>query len=98
MDESKFSPCSGEACCVKSPLPNVKIMPFAITTGSPWSMSRETQTGTSSGLEPGPTTLNAATPPFTGAGVFVEGNLNWECTGPQNGAITQRVPFESCQL
>ena len=61
-------------------------------------MSRETHAGASVGLAASPSTLNAATPPSLAIGVFMIGALYCECTGPQNGASTQRVPFDSSHV
>src|SRR5688572_31330950 len=57
-------------------------------------MSRDTQAGANSSLPPRSTSLKAATPPsFTGP--YEIGNFACECTGPQNGASTHRVPLGS---
>src|SRR5258708_21290942 len=60
-------------------------------------MSREIHAGTSVGLPPLSSSLNAAmAPSFTTP--FSMGDLNLGCFGPQNGVSTQRVPFASSQL
>ena len=66
-------------------------------TGSPRIMSRDTQTGVNASLPPASVTLNAATPPPVTAPCEIS-NLNFECTGPQNGASTQRVPAGSSHV
>src|SRR4249920_4059751 len=98
MDESNCRPMSGQDCFVSSPLPYAKTIPLTMITGSPRRMSRETQAGERVGWVASPSTLNAATPPSLAGGVFMVGALYCEWTGPQNGASTQRVPFDSSQV
>src|SRR5919198_6666671 len=72
-------------------------MPLAITGGSAWFMSRETQAGVSCHLPPFSSTLKAAMAPYFTL-PYSTGALKAECFGPQKGVSTQRVPLASAQL
>src|SRR5262249_1340231 len=72
-------------------------MPLAITTGSPRFISADTHVGEGSYLPLPSRSLNPPTPPAI-TGPCVTSNLNFECTGPQNGARIHRVPTESSHV
>src|SRR5439155_1306960 len=72
-------------------------MPLAITTGSPRFMSADTQTGVKSSFPLRSRSLKPPTPPAL-TGPCVTSNLNFEWTGPQNGARIHRLPTESSHV
>ena len=75
------------AWAVSSPLPYANTTPPAITTGSAFTMFRESQAGASRGPLGLGTSLNAATAPCTTSPCSM-GALNFECLGPQKGMRT----------
>ena len=72
-------------------------MPLAITTGSPRFMSVDTQAGVKSSFPLRSRSLKPPTPPAL-TGPCVTSNLNFEWTGPQNGARIHRLPTESSHV
>src|ERR1051326_884710 len=70
---------------------------FAMTTGVGTDMFTEFHAGTSTGLSPCTSTLNAMMLPL-GVAPYDVGNLVEGVGGPQAGASSQRVPEESSQV
>src|SRR5205085_6920155 len=90
------TPPLGPDCMGLSPSEIAKIMPLEITTGVGTDMSTEFQAGTSTGLSPCRSTLNAMMLPC-GVGPYEVGNFVAGVGGPQAGASSQRVPDPSSQ-